>query len=283
MKKILYPTDYSENSVSALTYAFEVARQLNAQLNVLHVYDYPTVLQTKVSEPFPDLAKDAYREHMKKLEDFLSRNLAKSQKRVPLHAMVMEHRSVVGGIIKEARESKADLVIAGMKGGSGLRESIMGSIARGLIEKSPCPVLTIPPDSSYNSIKTFVYGATVEHADKAVLRQLVTFAKPFKAIIKVVHISSANNVESESGIRQVIESLKQEMHYEGIDYASLVSENVFDALRIYAGDENADILVMLEHKARPFVESLFHRDLVKKMEAYGRIPLLAYNQNSLKL
>lgn len=283
MKNILYTTDYSENSVPALMYAVEISKQLDARLNVLHVFDYPTVLGTRVSEPFPELGKDAVRAHRKRLEEFLGRHLGKTAKGVVPDILVLEHASAVKGILDKARELKADLVIVGMKGGSGLRETLLGSVARGLIEKSPCPVLAIPADSSYNGIQTFVYGANLELADRTVLKQLSALVSPFKATIRAVHFSPGGDVAEVSNIHQFKEALKHELPDIPIDFTTRVAEDVFDALRVYAGDENADILVMLEHKDRPFFKSLFQKDLVKKMEAYGRIPLLAFNENNLNL
>ena len=46
MKRILCATDYSENAVVALKFAHEISKNLDANLLVTHVFDYPTILGT---------------------------------------------------------------------------------------------------------------------------------------------------------------------------------------------------------------------------------------------
>jgi len=59
-------------------------------------------------------------------------------------------------------------------------------------------------------------------------------------------------------------------------FVHLVSENIFDALRIYLGEVGADLVVLLERKKKGVFNKWFHQDLVKKMESYGNIPLLSF-------
>ncbi len=70
MKSILYATDYSMASVSALRYAVSLSKMLGMRLVVTHVYDLPTVLGTQLQAPFPDLRKDAIEHEREKLSKF---------------------------------------------------------------------------------------------------------------------------------------------------------------------------------------------------------------------
>lgn len=58
----------------------------------------------------------------------------------------------------------------------------------------------------------------------------------------------------------------------------LFSEAVFESLRVYLGDVGADMVVMLEREKHGFLKKLFHQDPVKKMESYGRVPLMSFNE-----
>ncbi|WP_178985577.1 hypothetical protein [Winogradskyella helgolandensis] len=57
----------------------------------------------------------------------------------------------------------------------------------------------------------------------------------------------------------------------------LYSNNAFKELKIYFGASNADLMVMLERHSNNFSSKVFHRDLIKRMESYGKIPLLSFN------
>ncbi|PTM09354.1 MAG: hypothetical protein DA407_06040, partial [Bacteroidetes bacterium] len=57
----------------------------------------------------------------------------------------------------------------------------------------------------------------------------------------------------------------------------LYSEDVFDTLKTYYRNSKADLIAMLEREDSGFTSKVFHRDLVKRMETYGKIPLLSFN------
>jgi hypothetical protein len=48
------------------------------------------------------------------------------------------------------------------------------------------------------------------------------------------------------------------------------------------GVVNADIVVMLEREKKGFLNKWFHKDLVKKMEGYGKITLMSFNEHNHK-
>ncbi|MFS4416426.1 universal stress protein [Maribacter sp. 2307ULW6-5] len=277
MKTILYATDYSENSVAALKYAYKMAKQMGTRLVVTHVFDYPTVLGTEgLDEPFPHLEESAFKSHRSKLEAFYEEYLGSDWKDPNVQLQAVENKSVIKGIISVAEEWHAYLIVIGMKGGSALREMIMGSTTKHLIEKAPCPILSIPSDASHVSIKTIVYATDFEEEDVYAIRKLAEMAKQLDAEIKVVHISTKEEYKGEMQMEWFKTMLHEKVTYERMDFELLFTDDVFDALRIYLGDTNADLVVMLEREHKSIIKKWFHRDLVKKMETYGRMPLLSF-------
>ena len=278
MKTILYATDYSENSVAALKYARQMSAQLGTRLVVAHVFEYPTILGTEgLDEPFPHLEKDALKMHRNKLEKFCTEHLGSDWEDPNIQVEAVKNNSVLRGIISTADEWHAYLIIVGIKGESGLREIIMGSTTKKLIEKAPCPILAIPADASYMPLKTIVYGTDFEEEDIYALRKLVEMAEQFDAEIKVVHIFTKKEYYNEDVLmEQFKDKLQKKVKYERMEFELLFSEDIFETLRIYLGDVGADLMVLLERERKGLVKKWFHRDLVKKMESYGRVPLLSF-------
>lgn len=284
MKTILYATDYSENSVAAIKYAHEMSEQMGTRLVVAHVFDYPTVLGTEdLDEPFPHLEESAFKSHRSKLEKFCEAHLGSVWKSPNIQLEAVENKSVVKGIISVAEEWHAYLIVIGMKGGSALREMIMGSTTKHLIEKAPCPILSIPTDASYMKPKTIVYATDFEAEDVYAIRKLAEMAEQFGAEIKVVHISTKEEYKGDMQMEWFKEMLREKVTYEYMDFEVLFTEDVFEALRIYLGDINADLMVMLEREHKSILKKWFHRDLVKKMETYGRVPLLSFRGSNHQL
>lgn len=51
MKKILFPTDFSDNSNNAFVYALKLAEKLQAEVITLHVYQFPVLDSSYMTVP----------------------------------------------------------------------------------------------------------------------------------------------------------------------------------------------------------------------------------------
>jgi nucleotide-binding universal stress UspA family protein len=236
-----------------------------------------------LSEPFPKLENDAFKEHRTKLAEFCQEHLGSEWKDPNIRLEVIENKSIIKGIIAAASEWHASMLVVGMWGGSGIRELIMGSTTKKLIEKAPCPVLAIPYDISHRTIKTIVYATDFEEEDVHAIKKLVEMAQPLDAEINVVHITTENEYAGETQMEWFKDMLNEKVNYPKIEFQLLFSEDVFNSLRTYLGDVGADLMVMLEREKRGVLKKWFHQDLVKKMESYGRVPLMSFNERNHKI
>jgi nucleotide-binding universal stress UspA family protein len=285
MKTILYATDYSQNSEAALKYAYSLCKTLNTKLIVVHVFDYPTLLDDfslKGEAPFPDIERDALSTHLSKLEQFCTKVLKSDLEKLNLEVEAIEHKSVVDGIIEKVIATNAFLLLTGMKGGSHFREVIMGNTTRHLIDKSPCPVLTIPADVSHRKIETVVYATDFEKDDINDILFIAEIAEVFGANIKIIHISPLKEFDRNKLMTDFEKKVREKTMYPNIEFDIIPSDNTFEELRLYLGKVNADIIAMLERKSNDLFKKIFHRDLVKKMEFYGKIPLLSFKEKITK-
>ena len=107
---------------------------------------------------------------------------------------------------------------------------------------------------------------------------IIEIAKAFDAEIKIVHISPLKEFDRKKLIRNFEEKVKDNISYSKMEFDIFPSDNTFEDLRLYLGEVDADIIVMLERKSKGLLRKFFHRDLVKKMESYGKIPLLSFNE-----
>jgi nucleotide-binding universal stress UspA family protein len=52
-------------------------------------------------------------------------------------------KSIIQSILEYARRKDIDLIVIGTRGRTGLKKFLMGSVANGVVEHSPCPVLVV--------------------------------------------------------------------------------------------------------------------------------------------
>jgi nucleotide-binding universal stress UspA family protein len=135
IKKILHATDFSDLSQPAFDMACALARDFGAELIVCHIAP-PTAI-TAVEGMIVDVPTEDLAQVKARLEQLKPNN---SPVRVT-HRLL--RGDPAGEIIRLAGEAKADLVVMGTHGRSGLGRLLMGSVAEAVMRKSPCPVVTV--------------------------------------------------------------------------------------------------------------------------------------------
>ncbi|MEB8344835.1 universal stress protein [Flavobacteriaceae bacterium KMM 6898] len=281
MQTILYATDYSLNSVAALHYAHTLCFRLKAKLLVLHVFDVPMTLATKVSLSYLKKEKQLYEAYKMKLEAFCYEHLKDSPIVTNREIIAIENRSSTDGILEAIVSLGPDMVVVGTKGGSALKHFLLGSTAIGLIKKAPCSVLTVPEHTAPTSIHTLVYATDFEEADIFAIQQLVKIAKPFKAAIKIVHITTQAEYEENRQVEWIKKMLEQKVDYKPMGFERIFSEDILKELHAYVQRSEISILGMLERDDGSIMRKVLHKDLVIAMESYLAIPLLCFKVDGL--
>lgn len=146
IEKILVTTDGSKTAQRAANYGIDLAIQLKASVIVLSVIDERAfagqivpAAQTAmhVTESLEDYLREAavgYAEEIKNMCD---------QKGVESRTSITKGHPVEE-IVKEAKKSKADLIVIGSQGRSALAAAVLGSVAYGVIHKDmKIPVLVV--------------------------------------------------------------------------------------------------------------------------------------------
>ena len=278
MKTILYATDYSDQSIGALQIAQTLSQHMNASLVVTHVFSGSTLSSDFSEDTFPLPDKDLFEQHHKKLSNFCEKNSGNHWEKINASLEVVKNTSVVNGILGKIDEIFASVIIVGMKGESKLRGSFLGNTTTNLIDKAPCPVLSVPEIVNPEKLETVVYATDYEEDDIFAIKRLISIIKPFGAKICVVHISPEHEYVGDEQMEWFKEILLQKVQYENMQFDIIFSDQVFEELNQYLAKVDADLLVMLEREDRNFLKKVFRQDLVKKMKSHISIPLLSYNK-----
>lgn len=280
---IVYATDYSKNSAAALKYAHKLSKVLDANLVVTHVYGYPMINEGVGVENLPELRKQSLKMHRSRLEQFCENQLRDQWKAMDIKIAPVEDFAILDGILSIAADWQADLIVVGSKGESTFQDVLLGTTTKRLIKKAGCPVMAIPPDTGYTAPKTIVYATDFEQEDIYAIRRTIELAERFKSKINVVHIATKKEYAGEMQMQWFKNAMADKITYEHIELNILFSDDIFESLRSYLEEVGADLVVMLEREKHGFIKKWFHRDLVKKMHSYGKVPLLSFNEANLNV
>jgi nucleotide-binding universal stress UspA family protein len=149
-KKVLFCTDFSENSDWAFHYAFGIAKRDEGVLYILHVIpanpDHYN-LERFLAKAELDRMKATLREDRERMYDdrYLSQIKDKANVRV-----VTETGREDKKILEFARKKKIDIIVIGTRGRTGIEHLFIGSVAEKIIRYSPIPVFIIPCKEKLN-------------------------------------------------------------------------------------------------------------------------------------
>ena len=142
IRRILHPSDFSRASGAAFSKAVELAKTNNAELLVVHVLApiLPMLGDGYVSpKVYEDLVASA-RGYGKKNLDAL---VAKAKKAGGRATSVLLEGVAHAQIARTARRLRADLVVVGTHGRTGLAKLFLGSVAGRVVAIASCPVMTV--------------------------------------------------------------------------------------------------------------------------------------------
>ncbi len=141
--KILVPTDFSTYSDKALRQAFDIAKQYNAKVYVIHV------VHEKITDTIDDygITYPSYvKENEGKMIDEAKKKMKEQIDKFPQSKeLVIESDVQIGNvseaILQEEKNKGIDLIVIASLGRSGIAKYLIGSVARNVLKGAKCPVL----------------------------------------------------------------------------------------------------------------------------------------------
>ena len=285
MKKILFPTDFSEAANNAFIYALNVADRLNASILTLHTYTLPDV-GTAVGFTLPGHLKEFYDSiDINEFESFKTalptlRKIADDNgfDQVNIKHALESGFDATTSILEVAERESVDFIVMGTKGAKGFKEIFVGTHAAKVMESANCPVLVVPSKANLHGFIRKI-AVTTEFAkdEEQALKKVLDFSKALGAHTECINVDLFHT-------HQYYDRMafwkKQFPDYDDVSFKVLEGNDLEPTIMKYLIDNEIDLLVMLTHK-RSFIESLFHYSITKKMAYHSSVPIMSIQAHSL--
>ena len=276
MKKILFPTDFSEVADNAFVHALEFAKIVNGELILLHTFELPVYDNQFFPENYNVLFDslqliefDMFKEEIPKLH-----NIATERN---LDHIRMSHRLMDGNLLhnikKAIKEEKIDFIVMGTSGATGWEAFFIGTNTGNVLTAVDVPVLSVPLESKFKKIETIGFTTRYRAKDKKALKDVLKIAKKTNAQVKCLYVKTNNSDVSEATIKQ----WEEEFADEPIQFSVIPSDDIQDTILDFILFKDIDVLAMLTYKRNFFVE-LFKPSLTQKFSNRLHIPILAIHE-----
>jgi nucleotide-binding universal stress UspA family protein len=277
MKKILVPTDFSQNAKHALHTAARVAKQSNAALVIMHanveaVYVPPLAEYTgAMNFDMMDYGAAAA-EELFALKNELSKT--PGLEGVAIETTV-EEGYLYNTLERVSQTEHCDLIVMGTKGATGAAEFFVGSNTEKVIRTAGCPVLAVPQDSGDFNIKTVLVPSTLKADQKKVFETLAAWQKKYGFEVKVLYLNNPAGFSDENAIEAASEAFAEAAGLEKV--STFVSSNTFNeeaAILQFAATNQVDLIAMGTHQRRGLSHLLFG-SLTEDTANHSPVPVLS--------
>lgn len=273
MKKILFPTDFSDVSKNAFIYALKLADALNAEIITLHVYalDSPAFLDVSI------YLQEIYEyEELSEFENFkdevpVLRNIAQANDfgHIPISNVLIQG-NLVTEVLKISKEENIDLIVLGTKGATHLRQIFLGTTLTKMMDESKVTVLGIPENCEYKPINKILFTTKYHFEDIEALQKTHSLAKVLNAHIDCLNIKPPHKVHNDD----FAVDFKNVFSNSDIIFHSVLSDDVEGAILNFIQQNSINMMaVHIKHKG--FFEKLFQVSLSKKLAIDINIPILS--------
>jgi nucleotide-binding universal stress UspA family protein len=142
--RIIAGTDFSDPVLPALRAAGDEAERTGAELTVVHSLDMVWSLAAYPALAFGGAPFNISAKQIRELELVATQRLKESLKQLNVSGDTLVTTGPAGtALIDIASERKADLIVVGTIGRTGLRRALLGSVAETVAKGAPCSVLII--------------------------------------------------------------------------------------------------------------------------------------------
>ena len=278
-KRVLLPTDYSQNALNAIRYAQKLFQGIPCDFYLLNAYDVsveaPKTIVPEPGEHFYETAKRYSEEQMERL--LVTIDMLPENPNHRFHTFCV-FNDLVEAVRNMIAKKDIDIIVMGTKGVTSSRSRIFGTKTVKVMEQiRNCPVVVVPEHHVFEPPKEIVFPADYKtHYKKRELNHLIEIAKLHDAKINVLHIDKdkdgkLNKKEQTNKqlLQDILDGTDYEMHF-------LSSIKVSKGIKLFVESRNCDMIAFFNRK-HLFFGSILFNPLVKEIGYDPQVPILELN------
>jgi nucleotide-binding universal stress UspA family protein len=260
--QIVLATDFSPASSAALSVAGRVARIFNANVVVVHVFQYVAHHQYQV--PVGWMIECIRRDVQHRMNE--------ARKVLADSGVETEGRMIQDGfpsleILNALQTCKNPLLVMGTHAIGGMDRFVLGSTAEEVLRHASCPVITVGPHVTSEegigpNFHKVLYATDFSDASLAAAPFAAMLRKSSSASLRVLHVSAdpdfvgAPEDQNFDSVRRALDNDGPESTEHATEYVTLHGKDVSQTITNEAERYPADLLVLGVHRASAYASHL---------------------------
>lgn len=274
MKKILFPTDFSETANNAFIYALNLAKATDAEIYVLNCYEMPIISSTSSGQP--ELVSKVYNSielnHFEKFKEQVPymRKIAENTDASAINLTFIFEEGLLLSIIKKiASKEEIDYIVMGTNGANTLEKKLLGSTTVSVMNNINLPILCIPKEAKFHSLDNIGFATQLKNTDKKGIETISKIANKLKTTFKCLHVLRDEKSDYESTLNKWIE----EFSPLGVTFHTVLNKDIEKSVFFFIDEYDIDVMCIVKRQLN-FFESLFTSSLSQKLAYHSYIPVL---------
>lgn len=279
MKTILFPTDFTSNSVHASLYAALLAKKTGAKLIILHGYPVPTPIATEQQLIFDTeisvLKSEA--DATENLTSFIHKFTTDTHLPTTNIIQMIEYGLLSDVIIKVANTTDVDCIVMGTKGTGDAMDRWIGKNAQSVIEAVECPVWLIPEKTTIKQPMSIMYAADFEDNEALATKKMLDIARPLGASCHVIHIHEKFEKNTSKSIENELKKLETTFELDDITFKNLNHEGIVESLETYIKINKPDVLALAVYE-KSFLSKICSSSFSQYFVEEASLPILTFKK-----
>ncbi|WP_452230936.1 universal stress protein [Lacinutrix sp. MEBiC02404] len=274
MKKILVPTDFSEQANYALEVAAQLARKNNGEIYLLHMLDLPLNQIPELGGDTVDNIPEAMffmKLAHNKFEEILSQDFLKG---ITIHETVDFHQTFEG-IKNTCKEHRVDMIIMGSHGASGLKEMFIGSNTEKVVRTSDVPVLVIKNEHENFTINDFVFASDFKNDSKETYKQATELAQAFHSKIHLLFVNTPSRFTTTATANARILDFIKDSDFSNYEINIFNDESVEKGILNFSHIIGADLIGISTH-GRQGIAHFFNGSISEDLVNHAKRPVITF-------
>lgn len=285
MKTNLLLIDSFQNMEYLVAYAFSFSHRTNRQLKIIYVYDFERMQQAhhvaSAAEPDPILvnvhaqAKKEFEGAELKITEVISNYLKNHSVDVPVEFVISEEKRL--DILDSEIRKYPDVVLLTSDTQSYVITA--GGLAGypNLVDSLRCPVLIIPENTKYASLKHVLYASDFHRDDIFYIRKLKALLHQPDLQITILHNDTNISHDEDARWQNLLKHVRAEEGFQSITPVLKKKSILLDAVQECINENHPDLLVLLKEN-KGFLKEIFIPANTKNMTAHINIPVLVVHE-----